>query len=104
MKKFISIVLITLFLSFNLTAEAKGGHGGSSGSVHVQGYTKSNGTYVEPHYRSAPDGNFNNNWSTKGNTNPYTGKEGTVVNPPNNNSNGYDSNYISPQNENNSGY
>jgi len=44
--------------------------------VHVRGYTKKNGTYVAPHYRSSPDSSFNNNWSTKGNTNPYTGKPG----------------------------
>jgi hypothetical protein len=50
--------------------------------VYVRGYTKSNGTYVAPHYRSSPDGNFSNNWSTKGNFNPYTGKEGTRVTPP----------------------
>jgi len=54
---------------------ARGGKGG--GSVSVKGYTRKDGTYVQPHYRSAPDGNFNNNWSTKGNVNPYTGKEGT---------------------------
>jgi hypothetical protein len=45
--------------------------------VHVKGYYKSNGTYVQPHMRSNPDGNQYNNWSTKGNVNPYTGKEGT---------------------------
>lgn len=42
--------------------------------VYVKGYTKSNGTYVAPHYRSSPDGNPYNNWSYPGNTNPYTGK------------------------------
>ncbi|MEH7746481.1 hypothetical protein V7659_15745 [Neobacillus drentensis] len=46
-------------------------------SVHVNGYFRKDGTYVQPHYRSNPDGNFNNNWSTKGNINPYTGQEGT---------------------------
>lgn len=45
--------------------------------VYVEGYFRSDGTYVESHYRSAPDGEFNNNWSTEGNVNPYTGKEGT---------------------------
>ena len=50
--------------------------------VHVKGYTRKNGTYVAPHYRSNPDGNFSNNWSTKGNTNPHTGKPGTRVTPP----------------------
>ena len=43
----------------------------------VNGYTKSNGTTVQGHYRSNSDGVFSNNWSTKGNTNPYTGKKGT---------------------------
>lgn len=50
---------------------------GSSGAVAVRGYYKSNGTYVAPHYRSPPDGNSYNNWSTVGNINPYTGAPGT---------------------------
>ena len=47
--------------------------------VYVRGHYRSNGTYVQPHYRSDPDGNPYNNWSTKGNVNPYTGKRGTVT-------------------------
>ena len=43
----------------------------------VNGHFRSDGTYVEPHYRSTPDGNFSNNWSTRGNVNPYTGQWGT---------------------------
>ena len=57
-------------------AEARGG------AVHVRGYYRKSGTYVQPHYRSAPDGNFYNNWSTRGNVNPYTGQPGTKVSPP----------------------
>lgn len=53
--------------------------------VYVQGYTRKDGTYVQPHYRSAPDGNFNNNWSTEGNINPYTGEVGTKQYPQYNN-------------------
>ena len=49
----------------------------SAGSTYVNGYTKSNGTYVQGHYKSTPDGNHNNNYSTQGNYNPYTGKSGT---------------------------
>ena len=45
--------------------------------TYVRGYYKSNGTYVKPHYRSSPDSTRSNNWSTSGNTNPYTGKKGT---------------------------
>ncbi|MGQ3888236.1 hypothetical protein ACQUW5_04270 [Legionella sp. CNM-1927-20] len=48
------------------------------GDVYVKGYQKSNGTYVEPHYRSSPNNTTSDNWSTKGNINPYTGKEGTI--------------------------
>lgn len=51
-------------------------------SIRVRGYYRKDGTYVRSHYRSAPDGNFYNNWSTKGNVNPYTGKPGTKVTPP----------------------
>lgn len=51
------------------------------GPVAVRGYFRSNGTYVQPHYRSAPDGSFYNNWSTYGNVNPYTGEVGTKTNP-----------------------
>lgn len=46
--------------------------------VHVDGYFKKNGTYVEPHYRSAPNSSISDNYSTKGNSNPYTGQMGTV--------------------------
>lgn len=49
--------------------------------VHVSAYTRSDGTHVQSHYRSAPDGNFDNNWSTLGNVNPYTGEPGTLTSP-----------------------
>lgn len=45
--------------------------------VHVRGYTRQDGTYVPPHYRTAPDHTPFNNWSTRGNVNPYTGQSGT---------------------------
>jgi hypothetical protein len=54
----------------------------SSSSTHVRGYTTKKGTYVAPHERSKADHDFSNNWSTKGNTNPTTGKAGTHVSPP----------------------
>ena len=49
----------------------------SFGQVHVKGYTKKNGTYVQPYIRSTPDKNPYNNYSYPGNTNPYTGKVAT---------------------------
>jgi hypothetical protein len=49
----------------------------SAGDVSVGGYFKRDGTYVQPHMRSAPDSSYNNNWSTYPNVNPYTGQQGT---------------------------
>lgn len=46
-------------------------------STHVNGYTRSNGTYVPSHERSGGNSTQSDNWSTKGNTNPYTGQAGT---------------------------
>lgn len=34
----------------------------SPDDVYVHGYSRSDGTYVQPHYRSAPDGNPYNNY------------------------------------------
>ena len=44
---------------------------------YVKGHTRSDGTYVAPHYRSTPNNVQYDNYSTKGNTNPYTGQRGT---------------------------
>lgn len=72
------------------TAEARGsssssgGHHSSShsssstpGYHEVRGYTKRDGTYVAPHYQTNPNGTRNDNWSTRGNVNPFTGEPGT---------------------------
>lgn len=53
------------------------GTGSNWSSTAVDGYTRRDGAYVAPHQRSMPDSSVNNNWSTKGNHNPYTGKAGT---------------------------
>jgi hypothetical protein len=76
--------LLAVLLSLAIAVPALAGRksGGSGGDVSVRGYTRKDGTYVEPYHRSAPDGDFWNNWSTKGNINPYTGKEGTKLYPP----------------------
>lgn len=50
----------------------------SGGSTSVRGHVTKKGTYVQPHRRTNPDGSKTNNWSSKGNMNPYTGKKGTV--------------------------
>ena len=66
MKKIILSLIATLFLITSTLAD-----------TYVRGYYKSNGTYVQPHYRSSPNSATSDNWSTYGNTNPYTCERGT---------------------------
>lgn len=75
MKKLLILLSIVASLLFSAEVFAKSKGGG--GNVHVSGYTRKDGTYVQPHYRTAPDGIKTNNWSYSGNVNPYTGKVGT---------------------------
>ena len=42
----------------------------------ISGYSRSNGTYVQPHVRTMPNSVNWDNYSTKGNSNPYTGSKG----------------------------
>jgi len=44
----------------------------------VDGYTRKDGTYVAPHYRSTPNSTKLDNYSSQGNSNPYTGERGSV--------------------------
>ncbi len=46
-------------------------------NVSVREYTRKDGTHVKQHLRTNPNEIENDNWSTIGNTNPYTGKKGT---------------------------
>jgi len=83
MSKFITL-LFSLLLPILLFAQ----------DVYVNGYYRSNGTYVQGHYRTAPNSTNLDNFSTKGNTNPYTGKSGWIT-PDNNSSNYYNNNTYS---------
>jgi hypothetical protein len=47
-------------------------------SHYVQPHVTQNGNYVQGHYQSNPNGTKLDNYSTQGNTNPYTGQSGTV--------------------------
>ena len=49
----------------------------SQNPQYVDGYYKSNGTYVKGYYRTEANNTVKDNWSTKGNVNPYTGEIGT---------------------------
>ncbi len=68
----ITTLILSFFMLFGILGTAMA-------DVYVRGYCKSNGIYVAPHYRSNPDGNAWNNWSTQGNVNPYTGRRGTRI-------------------------
>ncbi len=43
----------------------------------VKGYTRSNGTSVSGHYRADSNSTVQDNYSYKGNRNPYTNEEGS---------------------------
>lgn len=66
----LAVLLIPAF------ALARGGsHSGSR--VYVRSHVTKSGNYVPAHVRTAPDHSKGNNWSTKGNVNPDTGKAGS---------------------------
>lgn len=65
---------LSLFLLFTILLTSTNCYA----SNYVKGYTRKNGTYVQGHYRSKSDFTKLNNYSTRGNLNPYTGKQGNV--------------------------
>ncbi|RWA56874.1 hypothetical protein AU476_01950 [Cupriavidus sp. UYMSc13B] len=49
----------------------------TTGNHNVSGYVRDNGTYVQPHMQTNPNATRNDNYTTRGNVNPYTGAPGT---------------------------
>lgn len=45
---------------------------------HVSGYVRRDGTVVQPYVRSDANNTRNDNYGTRGNTNPYTGTRGSA--------------------------
>ena len=94
------VLSLTLLMVCALPASAQRGshashssHSGSSHSSpshstsrssieHVHGYTTKSGTQVGSYDRTSPNHTRNDNWSTKGNVNPETGKAGTKPRDP----------------------
>lgn len=72
----ITIVSIILLLAFSGSAIAKSPSSGS-GTHSVKGHVKKDGTYVQPHNATNPNNTQRDNWSSKPNVNPYSGKPGT---------------------------
>lgn len=88
MRGVLVVLSVLAFASTSAFAKGGGGHSGGShssythsssygGSHNVSGYVKKDGTYVAPSHATNPNNSKYDNWSTKGNVNPYTGKEGT---------------------------
>ncbi len=72
LRRYIALIIsIFLVIPLFLYAQTNPNH------VHVNGYYR-NGTYVAPHYRTAPNSTNRDNFSTKPNYNPYTGKAGWI--------------------------
>ena len=74
-------LMLAVSILVTTDAFAKGGgrlsgssHGGDS---HVRGHIRKDGAYVQPHSRTAPNRTQRDNYSSKPNVNPYTGKDGT---------------------------
>jgi|KBSSwiStaDraftv2_1062776.scaffolds.fasta_scaffold1390795_1 hypothetical protein len=73
MRRVLVVAGLLSALLIGATAQARS----SGGRVHVPGHTTKSGTHVAPHVRSAPNSTKRDNWSSKGNVNPHTGKAGT---------------------------
>jgi hypothetical protein len=101
----ITFIVILFIVTVSITSFARGGHGGGRGggktihhtesivttthvatpkivvpkaTTHVKTYVKpSTGKVVQAHDRTAPNKTQKDNWSSKPNVNPETGKPGT---------------------------
>lgn len=67
--KFLALTIAALLLTVSFTDHA-------FAYRKTRGYTKKNGTYVQPYYSSSPNSSKSDNWSSSGNSNPFTGKKG----------------------------
>jgi len=70
-KPLLLLALLVGVLLSSASAEAR--------TTSVRGYYKpSTGSYVAPHYKTTPNRSKFDNFSAKGNYNPYTGKKGSA--------------------------
>jgi hypothetical protein len=71
MKKILAgLIFLSLLLVVVVPVEAK--------TIKVKSYYKpSTGQYINSHFKTSPNKTRIDNFSTKGNYNPYTGKSGT---------------------------
>lgn len=70
--------ILLIFVVLLIIAPPAGAQYGYGNDVYVRGHLERDGSYVQPHHRTAPDGMLWNNYSTQGNINPWTGQKGYV--------------------------
>lgn len=70
MRRYIIAASALLYIFAVTAAEA--------GNVRVRGSSTKTGVYRQPHIRTSPNNSKIDNWSTKGNVNPNTGKKGSA--------------------------
>ncbi len=70
--KTLLLAFLILNISYSSYAQTNSRH------VKVSGYYRKDGTYVQPYFRTAPNSTNRDNFSTIGNTNPYTEKPGWI--------------------------
>jgi hypothetical protein len=71
------ILLSVTFVFVADAAQAQYGIGSNPNSHNVSGYTRSNGTYVQPYTATNPNSTQRDNYGTSGNYNPNNGTYGT---------------------------
>lgn len=71
--RIVSMFVVSIFLFFGLLFSATPS---ADAATRVNGYFRSSGTYVAPYYRSSPNSYKFDNYSSRGNYNPYTGRRG----------------------------
>ena len=74
--------VIQAILGLNAFCQTNNSH------TYVRPFFKKDGTFVEGYWRTSPNNTNRDNFSTKGNENPYNGKIGWIE-PDNNNLNTY---------------
>lgn len=72
MKRIALFITLFFFLLNNTFIKAQT----NNEHIWVNGYVKKDGSYVRGHYKTKANGTVNDNFSTIGNVNPYTGKSG----------------------------
>ena len=67
MKRIIALAVLAFISTSTLARDAP-----------VRGTIRKDGAYIAPHQRTTPNSTRTDNYSSKPNVNPYTGKEGRV--------------------------